>query len=88
MRVVIRNKAYNLQFVPKIENDALGICDAPTAKAKRIRIKSKLRGEKRLSVLVHELLHACYWDMDEEAIHYAADDIARVLWRVGYRADK
>lgn len=88
MRVVIRGKSYQLQFVPKIEQDARGMCDAPTAIGKRIRVLERLRGQDRLSVLIHELLHACYWDMDEEAIHHPAEDIARILWRLGYRAEK
>lgn len=88
MRVVIRNKAYQLQFVPKIEQGAKGMCDAPSAAAKRIRVLERLKGQDRLETIIHELLHACYWDMDEEAIHHPAEDIARVLWRLGYRAEK
>jgi hypothetical protein len=88
MRVVIRNKAYQLQFTPKIEQGAKGMCDAPTAAGKRIRILERLKGQDRLETIIHELLHACYWDMDEEAIHHPAADIARVLWRLGYRAEK
>jgi len=44
-----------------------------------------LVGERRLEVLIHEMLHACYWDLDEEAIDITARDIARVLFRLGYR---
>lgn len=88
MRVVMRGKAYNFQFVPKIEQDAKGMCDAPNAAGKRIRVLERLKGQDRLSVIIHELLHSCYWDMDEEAIHHPAEDIARVLWRLGYRAEK
>ena len=51
-------------------------------------VLDRLKGQDRLSVIIHELLHSCYWDMDEEAIHHPAEDIARVLWRLGYRAEK
>jgi len=88
MRVVIRNKAYQFQFVPKIEQGAKGMCDSPSAAGKRIRVLERLSGQDRLETIIHEILHACYWDMDEEAIHHPAADIARILWRLGYRAEK
>lgn len=88
MRVIIRGKAYRLEFVRKIEGDALGMCDAPNVSAKRIRVLERLRGEKRISTLIHEALHGALWDLDEEAVRETADDIARLLWRLGYRAEK
>jgi hypothetical protein len=63
-----------------------GRCDSPTTLKKRITIKKTLVGERRLEVLIHEMLHACYWDLDEEAIDITARDIARVLFRLGYRS--
>ena len=45
-----------------------------------------MHGEERLEVLIHEMLHAAYWDLDESAIEGAAADVARVLWRLGYRS--
>lgn len=63
-----------------------GRCDDPTTPKKRITIKKTLVGERRLEVLIHEMLHACYWDLDEEAIATTARDIARVLFRLGYRS--
>jgi hypothetical protein len=88
MRAIIRGKAYMLQFVPKLEGDAHGMCDSPTSRAKRIRVLERLRDERRLEVIIHEILHACHWDLDEEAIDDSAKAIARILWRLGYRAEK
>jgi hypothetical protein len=50
-----------------------------------IKVRKNLRGERELEVLIHEMLHGCYWDLDEEAIESSARNIARVLTRLGYR---
>jgi len=42
---------------------------------------------KDLDTIVHESLHACLWDLDEEAVAESAADVARLLWRVGWRKD-
>lgn len=85
MRVIIRGKSYQWDYVPRLEDDAQGMCDAPTTKSKRIRILKNLKDERRLEVEIHEALHACMWDVDEEAIDSSAKAIARILWRLGYR---
>jgi hypothetical protein len=35
--------------------------------------------------LIHEILHAALWDLDEEAVTETANAISAALWRVGYR---
>jgi len=47
--------------------------------------RPSLTGERELEVLIHEMLHACHWDLDEEAITETSEDLARVLFRLGYR---
>ncbi len=46
-----------------------------------------LRGQRRLDAELHEMLHACFPDLDEDAVGTAASDMARFLWRVGYRCE-
>jgi hypothetical protein len=82
--IVIRGKRYRLLYT-RLPDDAFGLCDAPDTEGKRIRIRKGLRGRQELDTLIHEMLHAAYWDMDEGAVHDAAHDIAAVLWRLGYR---
>jgi hypothetical protein len=36
--------------------------------------------------VIHELLHAAHWDLDELAVEETAEDLARVLWKLGYRS--
>ena len=57
----------------------LGQCDSPSKPKPTIRINRKLKGFKRLEVLIHEILHACHWDLDEEAIDETAQVLATIL---------
>lgn len=87
MRVTILRKRWNLlrnHSGPK--ND--GYCDPPDARNKSIRVHSGLRGERELEILIHEMLHAADWSKDEEWVEEFSKDLARVLWRIGYRKHK
>jgi hypothetical protein len=85
--IVIRGRRYRLLYT-RLPGDCFGVCDAPDAEGKRIRIRKGIRGKQELDTLIHEMLHAAFWDMDEEAINDTAHDIAAVLWRLGYRRNK
>ena len=41
-----------------------------------------------LETVIHEALHACSWSTSEEKVTMTARDIARFLWRIGYRLVK
>ena len=56
MRIRVLNRFWNLRFAPNLANR--GDCDPPDKPGKEIRVSSTLRGEERLEVLVHELVHA------------------------------
>lgn len=85
MRIRVLNRFWNLRFAPNLANR--GDCDPPDQAGKEIRISSTLSGEERLEVLVHELVHAAGWHIDETFAERFAGDVARVLWRLGYRDD-
>jgi len=51
----------------------------------RIEIDARLRGRRRLTVLVHELVHEGLPRMAESAVERLAGLIGRELWRQGYR---
>ncbi len=80
MRVKILGKVWGLRFAPNMGNR--GDCDPPDQPGKEIRISSSLRGEQRLEVLLHELLHAAGWHIDESFVEQFAADAARAIWRV------
>ena len=81
MRVRLRNLYFSLDF-ERLPPDADGLCDFH---GRSIKIRKSLRGERQLEVIIHELLHGCHWDLDEQAITETAEDLARVLYRLGYR---
>ena len=61
--------------------NARGSCDPPTKPNKEIKILSSLKGQEKLEVMLHEILHAALWDLDEQAIEETAADAARALWK-------
>ena len=81
-----KTKKANGKTVPE---EVRGDCDDPATKNKRIRISNKLPPREELEVIIHECLHACDWHKDEESwIEPVADDIARLLWKLGWRKQK
>lgn len=56
-----------------------------TVRNKEIRVDSQLRGEERLEVLIHEMVHAAGWHIDEQFVERFAEGVSRALWRLGYR---
>lgn len=83
MQVSVQGKRWNLRF-PRLQT-ARGDCDSPDKPNKQIRIDARLSGEERLEVIIHELLHAGGWHRSECYVEQEAKDIARILWRLGYR---
>jgi len=55
MRIRVLNRFWNLRFAPNLANR--GDCDPPDKRGKEIRISTALRGEERLEVVIHELVH-------------------------------
>lgn len=78
----LRRKVWELIYV---QMEDLGLCDAPDRRSKKIKINKDLKGRLKLEIIIHESLHACAWDLDEEAVTETAKDISRLLYREGYR---
>lgn len=77
---------WNLRFPNLDISKHRGYCDPPSKKNKEICVASSLDGEEKLSVLIHECLHAASWtQFSEEFVNELSEDIARALWRLGYR---
>jgi hypothetical protein len=86
-QITVLGKRWRLKFVPRavVGHRRDGTCDSPKDKNKTIHIAQSLKGERLLDVLIHEMLHAADWHKDEEWISTVASDMARALWRLGYR---
>lgn len=81
MRCKLRGKHWRI-VREKLPRKLDGLCNADN---RVITVQPHLSGERELDVLIHEMLHACHWDLAEESITETASDLARVLFRLGYR---
>jgi hypothetical protein len=57
-----------------------GITYTQKAKNPRIVLHDGMRGRHRLTILIHELLHAIFPQASEEVIEQAGKDLSKVLW--------
>lgn len=88
MLVTILGKRWNLVYEPLDGRTNDGFCERPDTPRKRMVVNSRLKGEKRLATEIHEMLHAADWHKDEEWVTAAGDDIAKILWKLGYRREE
>jgi hypothetical protein len=54
-------------------------------KDKELVVNKPLDTRVGLETALHESLHACQWPASEARVEQTAYDIARFLWRLGYR---
>jgi hypothetical protein len=73
---LIRGTQYAIKQV-RMKNR--GSCDCPKIENPTIKIKKSLGEVEKLEVLIHEILHACFWDMDEQAIDESAVSISEII---------
>jgi len=81
MRCRLRGKYYTLKFA-RLNRPLMGLCNWDE---RTITIANRLSGELELDTIIHELLHACQPDLAEDTVEQTATDMARVLFRLGYR---
>ena len=62
-----------------------GCCDQYSDRGRSIMIMVKPYTRTELETIIHESLHAGNWVASEENVAQAAEDIARLCWRLGYR---
>lgn len=73
---------YKLEWV-KFED--FGECDPPDSENPTIKIDLRQGEKELLNSLIHEGLHAVKWNLHEKTVRKMADDLAKFLWRLGYR---
>lgn len=86
MNITILSRRWQL-VRGRLPKEVDGYCDPPTKPGKCITIRKSLRGERELTVLVHEALHAAGWHIDEGFVTQFAEDVGRMLTRLGYRRE-
>lgn len=87
MRVKLRNNTWKV-VRSDLGSTVRGEIDPPSYVNKSIRLSTRLKkSQELLEVFIHECLHGCFWDLDEEVIDRAAFDIAKALHKLGARID-
>lgn len=81
-----RGKTYQIQFTDKI----YGYCENEEVQKKdegwrAITISLDQTEKQTLDTIIHEAQHASFPGMSEEDVTQSSQDIARLLWRLGYR---
>lgn len=59
-----------------------GITSAPHAKERVIKIAKNMPPERLINTICHEVLHACAWNLDEEAVEHYGEVVARLIFEV------
>lgn len=66
-----------------------GYCEGPpSAPDREMLIPVGGVSREDLETIIHEALHACLWDINEDAVDQSAVDLARFLWRLGWRKEE
>lgn len=83
--VTIGGKRYRLEFARMRSND--GQCDHPQQRGKKIVLNPRIRRNSReyMETVLHEVLHAALWHLDEDFVDQYARDATRILHRLGFR---
>lgn len=84
MRVKILKKMWTLKWVPNL-GQCWGDCSDRDAPGRTVRFKQGLKGQDELEVLLHEFLHCGGFHLSEEFVDEWANDVARILYKLGYR---
>lgn len=78
-RVKILGKSWLLRFVKRPELGKIcGDCAPPDSK-RVIRVKCGMPGHLTLNTIIHEMLHASQWCLDEKHVNDLATDITRTI---------
>lgn len=83
---VFRGKRYRIR--KRAQKKVWGTCDSPKRPSKTLYLDPEVMTGGNLNALtisVHEGLHACLWDLDEDSITETSTCVARFLWRLGWR---
>lgn len=86
MRVTILGRRWNLKFVPRLRRRGhAGITTSPNLPNPTMTIESGHRPIVELETLLHEMQHAGDWTKDEDFVREFSKDVAKILWRLGWR---
>lgn len=92
MRFTVDGRRFTLSFPSRRPRNRGVLCDGLTTCApgqpRTVKVWDGLEGEDRLNTILHELLHAAGWPLDEAFVEEYGTVAASVLWKLGYRNDR
>lgn len=79
-RINIGGLVYELIIeAARVPKDRWGDCSPPNAKRRRIRVSNRCTGTAFIDTLLHELIHARWWCLDESEVSEFATEVAEVF---------
>lgn len=85
IKAEIGNEEWQVIFVPTLGDHLHGECDHDDRK---ILVSERAVGKLQLDTLIHECLHAAFPWMREFMVNLIAEQLAKILWKRGYRRVK
>ena len=88
MQIIIKGEKWGVIYCPLSEipvqdgKAVLGLCDYEN---KTLFIADSIKGESKLQVIAHETIHAIKKSLTEKEVDAIAVNVAKVLWKIGYR---
>ena len=83
-QATIRGRRWRVVDSAPMKIPELGYCTNPDLD-RELAIPVHGDTMEELDVIIHEIIHACFFDMSEEAVDESASSIATVLWKLGWR---
>src|SRR5688500_381118 len=69
----------------KSKGYTIGLCNPPNKKGKKLYFDKTNKGLEELEIFIHEPYHVLQDRYEECAVEEEARDLAKFLWRLGYR---
>lgn len=87
MKVKLAGKQYEIVFRRSIDAcESRGQCDSPKLKNPKVYIQEGQTELDELDTLIHEMIHACSHEwLAEDWVNKTATDVARALYKLGWR---
>lgn len=82
-KVFLNGEKWLLKFC-RTPSGIYGDCNYQT---NEVRVSSRLVGQDKLDVLLHELIHARWPDLNEESVCEFASELAGICHAVGFREE-
>jgi len=85
--VLIRGKRFKVKNSDDWKGPELGYCTCPHIGEREIMIPVNGDTLDELCVICHEVVHACDWDLSEEAVEEISIALGTVIWKLKWRKE-